>query len=540
MCPATSIPVRHASTVTGGTDVKRALILLVMGLSLASGTERRVEGTITYMATGTVYVSLGREAGLQDSALVYVVGESDTLAVMRVVALSSRSLACKVIRGNPVVGARVVAAVAEQERAEPTPAVPAVAAPVTENKQPDRRDRKPEGVAEALNIRGRIAAQFYGTRYDLQEYDVSQPGLVVNARASLRDVPLTLEMYTNLRMLARRGRPGTVNQSRVHRLAVEYDDGTRKAVVGRFAPAALPSVGYTDGMMLAHRWGDLTVGALFGLQPSYTQRGISTDHRKMGLYVAWEGARQTMASAGYARTMFNGVLDREVVTARTSFGIGQRLFVYAHGDLDLRKKQGDAFAFSPRPSLATVSLNYRVMPAISLGAGLDATRPMYPYSLVRTIPDSLLDTRLRAGASLSFHIGLPAGITLSNTYTPRSSGDGFAREYSENASLSMTNLASSGVIIRTHVSLNSSAYTKSTGYGVQAQRNLLGIADLTLRFHRYSYTVRRIEGQASSTTLGADVMVTVTKSLMLIGSYDRLEGYGMRSHALFAELSLRF
>jgi hypothetical protein len=157
------------------------------------------------------------------------------------------------------------------------------------------------------------------------------------------------------------------------------------------------------------------------------------------------------------------------------------------------------------------------------------------------VPDSLLDLRLRAGLSFSAGVFLPWGISLSNTYTPRSSsGSGFGREYSDYAGVTFTNIGSSGVTLRSNITVNSTTLTRSRGYGAQIQRNLLGLLDLTLRYQQYNYTVTKIEMRSRSTTLGADLMVTLTRSLGLVASYDRLDGYGTRSNALFAEFSVRF
>jgi hypothetical protein len=157
------------------------------------------------------------------------------------------------------------------------------------------------------------------------------------------------------------------------------------------------------------------------------------------------------------------------------------------------------------------------------------------------VADSLLDLRLRAGMSFNVGFFLPWGISLSNTYTPRSSpGTGFGRDYSDYAAVTFTNIGSSGVTLRSNITINSTTLTRSRGYGAQIQRNFLGVLDLALRYQQYIYTVTKIETKSRSTTLGADLMLNLTRSLGLVASYDRLDGYGTKSSALFAEFSVRF
>ena len=54
------------------------------------------------------------------------------------------------------------------------------------------------------------------------------------------------------------------------------------------------------------------------------------------------------------------------------------------------------------------------------------------------------------------------------------------------------------------------------------------------------YTVKRLGERNTSTTLGADLIVPITRSLSLMTSYDRLRGYGADSHSVFAEFSVKF
>ena len=86
--------------------------------------EKTVTGTVTYVAAGTVYTSLGRESGAKDSTLVYVKSASDTLGILQVFAVSSKSSACRIVTskreiktGDSVVARMVV------EPPKPAPAV---------------------------------------------------------------------------------------------------------------------------------------------------------------------------------------------------------------------------------------------------------------------------------------------------------------------------------------------------------------------------------------------------------------------------------
>ena len=54
------------------------------------------------------------------------------------------------------------------------------------------------------------------------------------------------------------------------------------------------------------------------------------------------------------------------------------------------------------------------------------------------------------------------------------------------------------------------------------------------------FLLKNYEDKHISRTFGADLMVNFTRGLAVMMSYDRLNGYGITSNAIFAELRVRF
>jgi hypothetical protein len=176
-----------------------------------------------------------------------------------------------------------------------------------------------------------------------------------------------------------------------------------------------------------------------------------------------------------------------------------------------------------------------------VGLGADASRPYYSFEAVRRVPDSLLVNDVRSGMSVNFNWFLPGGIALYNTYTPRNSDRGsFGSDYSNYSSISIADILSSGVNFRSSFNLNANQYTSGRGYGVALQKTFEQLLDVNLRFQRNGYTVKQTDQRNYSTTLGADMMVFISRSLSFIATYDRLDGYGTISNSVFAEISVRF
>lgn len=524
--------------------------ILVTGLILvacaASAQVREVRGKVTYIAAGAIYTSLGRDAGVQDSSMLSIVSNGDTIATIKIFAVSSRSSAARVISSSrdPRIGDDIVGSVVEQTAEGKDPEIKVIDSIAIGRKQVSSPLSATEPDEDVFQVRGRLGLQYFTSLYSNPDFNLRQAGIVMNLRGMMTRIPLQLDLYANLRTLSVGRRSplsaGSRNQSRVYNLAVSYDDTTTVISVGRIIPSAAPSVGYIDGVMISQRAGDFTVGASAGLQPEFSLRGISSDYKKLALFARYSPPAAGSVSLAYARTYFHSAIDREAVSLYGNLVLSPELFVYVNSEADLRRKSAGDFVLAPRLTNMYANIMYRGIRSLSIGIGADASRPYYSFETIRLVPDSLLVDELRSGASISLHWLLPGGIMLYNSFNPRSSEKGFGKEYGNHSSFNINNILSSGTNVRAHMNMNVSRFTKTTGYGVAVQRSFESMFDVTLRFNRSTYRISQTGVKNTSTTLGADVLVFLSRSLSLLATYDRLNGYGTISNALFAELSVRF
>jgi hypothetical protein len=294
--------------------------------------------------------------------------------------------------------------------------------------------------------------------------------------------------------------------------------------------------------MFSTTMGRFSVGAAGGFQPALTQRGMSTDYKKFALFTNYfpGGAAGNRVTLAYSRTYFLSELDREATSLSASFALNSSFSLYAHSDFDMRQKEGDTFVLSPRLSQMFLNIRYRVIQSIGLGIGGNATRPLYPYSTLKTLPAEFVDNELRGGLSFSVYLYLPAGISISNSYTPRTSRTGFADNYTEYATLTVPNIASSGLTIRTNFNMSANDYTDSRGYGVHLFRNMWQAFDITVRYQEYNSTVRQLNQTTNSSTIGADLLIPFSRMFSIMGTFERLEIPGIQTNTVFAEMTVRF
>lgn len=524
-------------------SVKVALSIALLLPALASfAGQDVVSGAVTYIAAGSVYTSLGRDQGIQDSSIIYVVEGADTLARLQVQAISSKSTACRIVtsHGNIKVGSRVISFVEHQEPAAAVASIPRVDSVIVQS-----APEAPHKVEESLSpveLKGRVSAQYFTNLYTNSTFNTYQPGMVLNLRGKVRETPLAFEMYANLRWLSSGLSSKAVNQSRIYRLAVSYDDGDNAIIFGRQFPVIVSAIGSIDGLSVARRTGTVTLGAAVGFQPDFSQREVSTTYKKIAVFgsIALPEPLAGLMSVAYGRTLYQTRLDREVVGANVSMFPGGSWSAFANAEMDLRRKRGGDFILSPSLSSVYASFNYRFARWFSAGLGGDASRPVYSFAAIRNVADSLLERRLRGGVAISVQLTLPGNVGLYNTFTPRAGTRPFGKEYSEYTTLSLPDIGGSGVSVRSNFSLNETEFSNSRGYGVHLQKHWVDLFDLTLRMQTSSHNVRRSGTQNRTTSIGADLVVPLKKMLVFFATFDRQEGYGVKSNSVFSELSVRF
>jgi len=136
-----------------------------------------------------------------------------------------------------------------------------------------------------------------------------------------------------------------------------------------------------------------------GFQPDPSLQLPTTDTKKFVLFSQYQANDEWNTTAGiaYGRIWSQAGIEREAVSTSFSFYTLDGFSGYASSDIDLRMLSGGKNKFDPALSLLICSVNYRFSNTISAGIGADASRPVYSLSSNTTIPDSLLDKRLRSG-----------------------------------------------------------------------------------------------------------------------------------------------
>jgi hypothetical protein len=191
-----------------------------------------ISGKVTYIAAGSVYTSLGRELGITDSLQMVIYQNNDTLAVLQVFALSSKSSVCRIIESRKQfrIGDSVETIL---QTPPPEKTLPIVKQDTAAFVAKEIKPLKPLPILSQENpsfikVKGRMSMQYNTMLFDYSSQNIQQSSLVINLHGEATGMPLKFEMYGNLRTTAR-GNTGlfagsSKNDSRIYRMSLEYDD----------------------------------------------------------------------------------------------------------------------------------------------------------------------------------------------------------------------------------------------------------------------------------------------------------------------------
>jgi hypothetical protein len=530
----------------------RKIVFSIIGISLvmiAGAKEKIIHGEITYIASGSVYTSLGRLAGLTDSLRIIVYQDADTLGFLQVFGVSSKSSVCKIIemRKQFHVSDKVVAYVQI-----PTPVQSSPAA------IQDTLDRIVIGTTTKtrvipliqsdnsfVKLRGRIGLQYNTIVFDDASMNMQQAGMVASLRGDFSNVPLKFDFYGTIRMSGRNNAApfsskGS-NDSRIYRSSLEYDDQTTIIDLGRILPMYASSAGYIDGISVARRTNKFTSGFSIGFQPNSSLQMPSTETKKFSVFTQYQAndSMNMTASAAYTRIWSSTGIEREAISAYVSLYTFGGFSLYTSSDFDLRTLLNGDNRLSPSLSLLICSANYQFSEKVTVGISLDASRPVYSFSSTKSIPDSLLDKQLRSGASFNINVSPWHGTGIYNVSTIRFGKNNFGKEYSNSSSAFYNNILETGINTRINYLINKNTFTMMHGYGINLQRTVFGV-EIGVRFQENRSEVKQLRIANTTKTVGMDISAFLSNQYTLIGSFDLMHGAGSTTRLVYVELSRRF
>ncbi len=532
--------------------IAAAVMALLCSGPFLHAQERVAQGTVTFVSPEYVYTSLGRSAGLTDSMRVSAVRRGDTIAVLKVAALSSHSSACVILSSvrQPVIGDSVITRIPALRKPEQdtitASLIDSLRHAATTQPAPVITSRQQPPDTAFITMQGRASLQYRTVAFAQTEFNQSEPGVALQLRGKVKNSNLSFQVVGNFRTLIRNqnaiARFSSTNLTRIYRMSLDYDDGTTAISVGRVLPQYSPSIGTVDGGMIAHTFGALTLGLSGGFEPTFIEGIAPTDLRKFSLFAGFRTPGQPLAQSNvaYSRTYYRSDIMREVVAGGLTVFPDQAVFLTAQTEVDLRTPVNGALSKHAKMTSLYATLNLRPLRELSFGLGVSSWRPTYFAPTIFTVPSLYVDTRLRTSPMFSVTMNLPRGMSLMNNYAPRTSELGFGKEYSNNTSMYLMDALGTGINCRGTYFVNASQYSTVNGYSASLQRSFAMYLDVTVRYQNNRTELTSFNQFMRTHALASDILVNFARRMSFWISAERNFGDQLSFTSLFTELSYRF
>jgi hypothetical protein len=348
------------------------LVLLAAGARAQDGA-RRVEVHVTAIAGGSVYLDLGREAGIEkgDEVRLFPVGAPEVAAEVRAVSKSSARAALLGPLDGLVVGDRgevlvpVERAVSDAapEGGDAPPPAPPVYAPPGQGEVPEHPpwEHPPETWSDDVPLLAPVVAyeaedrptRMSGRIYEVFDWVRDQEAGDRRYLSSRTGVDLRWDdpfdragaLDVDLELYHRRAEDDDGDEDetelRVDRLSYAWGggrDARTRWQVGRFLQHEFPEFGVVDGAEVGYRFDSgHRLGASVGLMPEWKDDLPTGDDMQAALFYRWvSDEEETLAlGAGYQKTWHEGDADRDLIVLTGDYHPSAFTWLYGSAWVDL-------------------------------------------------------------------------------------------------------------------------------------------------------------------------------------------------------------
>ncbi len=402
--------------------MKKILVFLFLVISLFGQAQEQnyIEGTVSYITSGNVYIKFRSTRHLQAGDTLFIMEQGKSIPALLVNSLSSMSCVATPLGGKSfTVGDSIISfektqvaddfqthdqvpqpvAITEKEQEENTnDPVEASAVPDNPKKQKQRISGK-FGLASYSNFSNTNAGNSQKMRYtiSLNAENISGSRFSTETYISFvhRDQEWNL-IQENI-----------FNGLKIYTLAVHYQVPEKANIwFGRKINTKLSSLGAIDGLQAEVMLGSFSVGAIFGSRPDYADYSINPDLGQYGGFVSHEvksknGIAQT--SAAFVEQKNAGKTDRRFVYLQHANTLLNKLYFFGSAELDMYKVVKDVTDNSARLTNLYLMLRYRFHSKYSASLSFSSRNNIIYYETYKDIVERLLEAEATQGYSLQIN-----------------------------------------------------------------------------------------------------------------------------------------
>lgn len=502
------------------------IILLSVSCLLGQETESVLEGSVSFITSGNVYVKFNSTEAIKIGDILQL-SNSDCLKVEN---KSSSSVVCVPI-GNCIINTgdtvtyTIVAKIPVDDPdtdviVDPKP----TEISVTEPKIPEKKSIYTE------EIRGRFAAASYNTfsnvrddrhrlltRFTMNGEHLGDSKFSIQSNLAYRNIITPSGSRYN-------GRTSILN---VYDLNVRFDaTPTLSLTAGRKINQKASTIGAIDGLQVEKYFGNFYAGVVGGFRPDFFDFGFNSDLLQYGGYVGIESKTKdffSQTTVGAIEQTNNNNTDRRYVFFQHYSTIASNLNLFGSMELDIFGNSGAG----SRLTNLYLSARYRFSRAANFMLSYDSRKQIIYYETFQTDIERILDDDLaRQGlrARLNFRIAKPVWAGLS--YSSRFQSDQQNKSDNFYGYASVSKIPKLGGRFNVSYNRNTSNYLTSNIMAVRYSRELAKNkvnGDIYFRRAAYAYENRDEEYDQNYYGLALTYRFDRTWMLSISGEMSQLD-----------------
>jgi hypothetical protein len=436
-----------------GVPLLAILLKLFSPVSVFGQDEKAAVFSVKYLSSETVYISAGRNAGIQEGMKISVVNEQasaaqgegarfrgeDHVAELRVISVADSSAVCEIVSTKGELRLGQIAFLTPdsvQQRREAQTAAEADTYPIVvgftygdplEDEVRQSEEKKIIQESPVGRVRGRLGFD-YGTTNESGGFQSKQFGMVINADMTyLGGTYWNFTGYWRGNLTSSSSGTSTTSPTtlmdlinRTYHLSLTYENpySPIRIGIGRLFLPWAPSLSTIDGGYFARKLSrNITAGAFAGSTPDPTSWSYNPDQHILGTFVNYEKGDFNTAryffTAGIAATSIEWRVMRQFAFFENTFS-WKRYFSF------FNSLQADAARTSPLAnggsnptgvSQSYTSVRFQPFERVSFGLNHNYFRNLPTFD-PRLISTGLLDQYLFQGFSGDVRVELPKRIAV--------------------------------------------------------------------------------------------------------------------------------
>ena len=518
--------------------------------SIMFGQERR-EGNISFITTEHVYVRFSTMENISEGDTLYIKRGEKEVPALQVKNLSSISCVCIPLFAEALKLSDHVFAKVKPDLPDPDEVTasiePTLIAEVPEI-APKQTDSKGMGKLKQ-EISGRISVSSYTNFYNDQvpmnqrmRYTFSmQANNLGNSKLSVESYLSFAHSNTNWSEI----KENIFTGLKIYNLSVKYAfNETMHVSLGRKINPKLSSVGAIDGLQFEKKFKGLTLGAIAGSRPDYTDYSINPDLLQYGVYLGHElvnknGSMQN--TIAFIEQTNHSMTDRRFAYFQHTNTLINKLFFFASAEVDLYKKVDEIKENTFDLANTYLSLRYRIIRPLSIGLSYSARNNLIYYETYKDFVERLLENETLQGWRFRINyrpanylfLGVNAGYRYRKE-DPRPTKN--LRGY-----LTYSQVPGIGASVTLSTTWIETSYLNGIVYGLGISKELVpNKLSGGLKYRYVDYLYRNSEMSLIQHVGEANLSWTVYKKLSLSIYYEGTFEKEMPYHRVFINISQRF